>query len=287
MGFQSKLLESNAWKRIFFEKITEPIHVNLMALAVWVFGNYRAKITFDLVLREYHAFSLLKAADQARNHGIEEITAIEFGVAAGGGLMNIARISKHVTRLTGVRIKVVGFDTGAGMPDPVDFRDHPDLYQKGDFPMDVSRLRAALPADVELVIGELKDTLPKWLESNEGKRPIGYISIDVDYYSSTMEALRVFEGEAASYLPWVVMYFDDIMFDEHNDACGELLAIKEFNARNEKRIIQHPEFITSKRVYKNAPWLKHIYYCHILDHPSRSAVVSTVAPRKIANPYLS
>ena len=39
--------------------------------------------------------------------------------AYGNGLMNMARIAKKVTSLTGVVIDVVGFDTGAGLPQAV------------------------------------------------------------------------------------------------------------------------------------------------------------------------
>ena len=286
MSFLGKFRQRGAGSRLFFEKITEPVHVNLMALVVQLFGSFRSKVTFDLVLREYHAYSLLKAADQARECGIEEITAVEFGVAAGTGLINISNLSKKVTDATGVRIKVVGFDTGKGMPAPLDYRDHPDLYQKGDFPMDFERLRKALPSDVELVLGELKETLPGWLKQNEGRQPIGYVSVDVDYYSSTVDALKILEGSAASYLPFVVMYFDDIMFDQHNDACGELLAIHEFNKAKSNRLIQRPAFIQSKRVYKNAPWLKHIFYCHVLDHSHRACNNREAAPRRLDNPFL-
>src|SRR5262249_23563304 len=157
-------------------------------LAVLLFGTFRLKVTFDLVLREWHAFSLLKAADQAKDCGIEEFTALEFGVAHGNGLKNIVSLAQRVTRTTGVRIKVVGFDSGTGMPDPIDYRDHPNMYHRGEFPMDYPRLRAALPTEAELVIGEVKDTLGAWLRENEGKRPIGFVSVDLDYYSSTAEA---------------------------------------------------------------------------------------------------
>ena len=48
--------------------------------------------------------------------GLESITAIEFGVAAGAGLLNICEIAKNLTKETGVKFKIYGFDTGAGMP---------------------------------------------------------------------------------------------------------------------------------------------------------------------------
>ncbi len=87
-------------------------------------------------------------------------TAIEFGVANGAGLMNMAEIAGRVTKATGVDIKLVGFDSGSGMPPPLDYRDHPDIYRQGDFPMqDYEQLRCKLPANSQLIIGDISKLL--------------------------------------------------------------------------------------------------------------------------------
>lgn len=39
------------WGRIMRERLTEPIHLNFAALLVSVFGGFRSKVDFDLVLR--------------------------------------------------------------------------------------------------------------------------------------------------------------------------------------------------------------------------------------------
>src|SRR6478735_5570445 len=106
MGFERKLVERHIWRRLFFEKLTEPIHVNLLALGMMLVGTYRMRVLFDLVLRECHAYGVLRAADLAKESGIEEFTAIEFGVATGAGLLNMAHIARKVTKITGVRINV-------------------------------------------------------------------------------------------------------------------------------------------------------------------------------------
>ena len=41
--------------------------------------------------------------------------------------------------------QIFGFDTGLGMPDPIDYRDHPELYKAGDFKMDQENLKKILP----------------------------------------------------------------------------------------------------------------------------------------------
>jgi hypothetical protein len=59
--------------------------------------------------------------------------------------------------------------------------------------------------------------------------PVGFVAFDLDYYSSTTVAFRVFEKE---HLPRVHCYFDDTIWPEsayHNEYIGELCAIREFN----------------------------------------------------------
>jgi len=40
--------------------------------------------------------------------------------------------------------------------------------------------------------------------------PVGFVAFDLDYYSSTKSALSIFEGSAATHLPRVHCYFDDV-----------------------------------------------------------------------------
>ena len=285
MSYWKKITQPAIREKIFYERLVEPLHLNLLSLAVMAFGSFRQKVNFDLVLRHPFAFSLLKAADLAKQHGIQEIQALEFGVATGGGIMNMASIAARVTEETGVRFTLTGFDTGKGLPKPIDYRDHPDLYGPGDFPMDFVKLQAALPANVKLVIGELADTVPAWLQANAGGAPIGFASVDVDYYSSTVDALKIFEGPATNYLPLVAIYLDDIHFDIHNSWCGELLAVNEFNGRNPLRKIEHHAMIRRRRVFKNAPWLEQIFYLHVLDHPVRARIDESRTVAQLHNPY--
>jgi len=152
MSLYKKLSEPLIWKRIFYERLTEPLHLNFISLFVAAFGSYPLKVEFDLVLRAQYAFGVLSAAKRALQYGIKEITVIEFGVSSGAGLLNMSSLSEHAERATGVKIRVAGFDSGAGMPAPLDFRDHPDMYVRGDFPMDFAKLRQKLPARTSLII---------------------------------------------------------------------------------------------------------------------------------------
>src|SRR5579884_3449641 len=180
------------WGRVARERLTEPLHLNLISAGVWAFGSYTQKIDWDLIYKQQYAYGVLKAAQLARFRGIDRVSLIEVGVASGAGLLNLAEIAANVGRELGVTFRIIGFDTGNGMPPARDYRDHPEYYHEGDFSMDVEALRMRLPDSTRLVLGELEDTVPPFLESLSHDEPIGFVSVDVDYYSSTVSALKLF-----------------------------------------------------------------------------------------------
>jgi hypothetical protein len=281
-----KRLRDTLYNPYFGDKLVEPLHLRLLGLGVRLFGNLRMKIIFDQVPKQSYAFGMMRAADFARDQGASEVIAIEFGVAAGRGLMNLADLGRRIGAETGVRFHVYGLDGGAGMPPPRDYRDHPDLYQAGDFPMfDSAKLQRSLPPNAQLLLGDLGENAKKVVASASRERPIGFVAFDVDYYYSTMDALRVFDGDARCYLPAVVLYFDDTLHWMHNQWTGELLAINDFNDAHEWRKIDRPYYIVNSRLYRNAHWLDQIYTLHVLDHPVRHDP-PPAEQRILANPYL-
>lgn len=288
MGLLSALIRRrDIWKRILVERLTEPLHLNLLSLPVLALGTTRAKIAFDLLVRQQHAYGLLRAADQAKARGLGRVTVIELGVGSGTGLLNLCDLGQRVTRATGVEFEVFGFDTGRGMPPPRDYRDHPELYREGYFPMDQCRLAARLPANARLVFGSLAETVPAFVESALGESaPLGFATLDVDYYCSSKDALRLFLGRPACYLPVVPIYVDDLHHDSHNPFCGELLAISEFNAEHTLRKISPDRFLPFHRVIKHAEWLAHMHKLDVLDHPERNRLEQPEAVIVHRNPYL-
>ncbi len=285
----SKLRRRHIWRRIALERLTEPLHLNLISLLVAGFGSLRARVAFDLVLRQHHAFGLLKAADFARASGLRAVTAVEFGVANGAGLLNMCEIGRRVTAVTGVRFEVVGFDTGSGMPAPGDYRDHPEYYAAGDFPADRLALDAKLPPNARVVYGDVAGTVPDFLAGVSAAAPIGFVSLDLDYYRSSRTALHLLEhADVSKYLPIVVMYLDDIAFTGHNEWCGELLAVAEFNLENQRRKIAKYGFLRTQRVFKNPAWIEHMFTLHVLDHPARQPGYEDASRGRIVldNPYL-
>lgn len=283
---RSKLAKRRVWRRIFFERLTEPLHLNVLSVLVLAFGSYRSKIAWDLVVRQQYAFGALEAADAARANGLSAVTLIEVGVASGGGLVNLATIAERVSAATGVHCEVHGFDSGTGMPPPVDYRDHPDLYGQGDFEMDADALRAVLPPGTELHLGPLSATIPGFLERVTPSAPIGFVALDVDYWSSTAQALELLKGRPQQYLPRTVVYVDDIALDEHNSAAGARLALAEFNQATPLRRLEEHPFLANRRIFRRPAWIKQTMFLHVLDHPRRSESSPSAARRYMENPYL-
>jgi len=286
MGFIKKLKHKYIWKRIFYERLTEPLHLNIISIFVYLFGSYKLKSDFDLILRPQHAFSLFKVAEIAANEGKNRATIIEFGVANGAGLYNIQNIAEKVTKHTGIKFDIYGFDTGEGMPPPSSFKDHPDLYSEGDFPMDFKNLQNSLNENTKLIIGKINKTLPEFMNQSFEESPISFISIDVDYYSSTIEALDILKMQSNQYLSKVVLYLDDLEDDSHNSWCGELAAINEFSDNSKFRKIEKHAFLRSNRIFKNAKWIDHIFYAHILDHEIRNKIFIKKNKTILENPLI-
>ncbi len=282
----AKLKHSYIWKRIALERLTEPLHLNILSLFIMAFGSWRSKVAFDLIMRPHNAFCILDAAKRCNHYGIKKMAICEFGVAGGAGLVNMAIIAKTVSKITGVDIRVFGFDTGEGMPwSPVDYRDHPEHYSVGNFKMDVEKLKANLPDNTELVLGEAAKTIPAFLSRMEIENYcVGYIVVDVDYYTSTVDVLTLFDGKPILYLPLVNIYLDDIGDPTHHPSAGELLAVEEFNNTRPLRKIYTDPFLENRRVFRRANWIKHIRYLYVLDHAVTTTV--TLETRNLGNPYL-
>ena len=151
-------------------------------------------------LRAHFAWGLLSAAHLAQRLEIRRISVIEFGVAGGNGLVALEQVAKDIEPLYRIGIDVYGFDTGVGLPKPADYRDLPNLYRESGFRMDEVKLRARLTG-ARLILGDVNETIGPFLASRPA--PVGFVSVDVDLYSSTMSALKLFDGETVALLPRV------------------------------------------------------------------------------------
>jgi hypothetical protein len=162
---------------------------------------------------------------------------------------------------------VFGFDLGAGLPTAVDYRDIPQVWEEGFYPMDQDKLRARLK-NASLVIGEVEQTVPAFVAEADFP-PIGFVSFDLDYYSSTKSAFKLFSGSFETRLPRVYCYFDDLMWPDlacHNEYIGELCAIREYNLEHDSQKIC-PIYGLRYRLPHFPEWTELIYVQHDFKHP--------------------
>ena len=213
--------------------------------------------------RPHYHWGTLCGAFLAGNLGMPRMSVIEFGVAGGNGLLDLESIAAEVERLSGVTIDVYGFDTGHGLPRPKDHRDLPQLWREGQYGMDVGALQKRLTR-AKLILGPVSKTVPTFIDA--GPAPVGFVVFDLDYYSSTIDAFRLFNAEAALILPRVTCYFDDVMGFSYGDFNGERLAISDFNGASATRKFSK---IYGLRYLLNMDekWTEMMQMLHAFDHP--------------------
>jgi hypothetical protein len=193
---------------------------------------------------------------------------IEFGVADGGGLLNMIELASTIERETGIYFRVVGFDSGTGLPAIDGYKDHPEIWNPGDFTMqNRGRLESKIAGKADIIWGDIANTVSGFLSTIEPSAPIAFVSVDVDIYSATVSAMRCFDGPSNRYLPAVSMYFDDVSFFFANRWAGELAAIAEFNDAHELRKIDLDRSLSTRPLRES--WHSKMYVLHVLDHDDR------------------
>lgn len=244
--------------------------------------NFAFQLRLDLngIERSHYAYCLWHAAREAKRLKIKRISAIEFGVAQGNGLIILEKIAEQITKLTSVKIDIYGFDLGEGLPQPKDYRDLSFIWQKGFFKMNKKMLKEKLKRTT-LILGDVEKTVPPLIKKSIA--PIGFIAFDLDYYSSTVSALKIFEASNNMLLPRIFCYFDDIIGGEeelYSEYTGELLAIKEFNDNHKYKKLDVIHGLVHKRAIKNDPWYDQIYILHNFRHPKYNDYVFSLKNRQ-------
>jgi hypothetical protein len=226
-------------------------------------GSFHLRYCFDAFPKKGYAYGLTQAVSLAKNLGHKRVAALEFGVAGGNGLVALEQLARMLEAERGVEVSVFGFDTGVGLPSTGnDYRDLPYHWQQGFYRMDVEKLRRRL-TKAQLILGDVRDTVAPFI-SQLGDMPIGFVSFDLDYYSSTAAALRLFDAAAPTQmLPRLFVYFDDVIgaSDElYNEYTGQLLAIREFNAAHENMKLAQIRHL-------RRPYALNMYCLHQFAHP--------------------
>jgi hypothetical protein len=131
--------------------------------------------------------------------------------------------------------------------------------------------------------GPVEKTVPEFIASRPA--PVAFISFDLDYYSSTMQAFSIFEATHNILLPRIYCYFDDILGHIYSDFTGERLAIREFNAAHPMRKISPiyglKHFLP--KPYDQQEWGEMVYLAHFFDHRLYSAHDGLVTPDRYRN----
>lgn len=262
--FLEKLI-LNSWplRRVAGKKIIKKLQI----------GSYEWRLRMGTIDRPYYGYCVYNAALLAKKLKYNRISVIEFGVYKGKGLLNLEYHAQEISKLLGIDIDIYGFDTGEGLPDPLDYRDLPYHWEKGFFKMDVPKLKSQLRKS-KLILGNVKDTSKDFF-AKYNPAPIGAVLYDFDFYSSTVEALNMLEAGEKYYLPRIFCYFDDTMGNElelYNDYTGQRLAINEFNLAHKEIKLGVPYYLSGKKFIEN--WYYQIWIGHFFKHSRYNEFVS-------------
>jgi hypothetical protein len=196
------------------------------------------------------------------------MSVIEFGCGGGNGLLNAEWHIREAMKLFPIEIELYGFDLGAGLPQPSDYRDMPYYFRYGLYPMDRASLEKRLTR-AKLVIGDVKDTCETFFDDYQ-PAPVGCVFHDLDFYSSARAALKLHDADSDHFLPRVFMYFDDVIGNNGTWLCsdftGERLAIQEFNQNHNTKKISKDFYLPMKS--------EHMYVYHDFAHPKYNEFVA-------------
>lgn len=165
-------------------------------------------------------------------HGV----VIDGGINAGCSLMTFAQLSAIFEPINYTR-RIIGFDTFTGIPD-LDPKDEnpgktsphvcPGGFSAVGYDEDIRRAVEIFDTNrglghipkVELVVGDVRETMPRYLEENPHIL-VAVLHLDMDVYSATKVAIETFYPR----MPKGAM----IIFDEINQPGypGETLAVQE------------------------------------------------------------
>jgi hypothetical protein len=230
------------------------------------FAAQLTQILRELPSHPHYAWGSLQGASLAKALGLNRISVIEFGVAGGQGLLALERISLKLEQMYGIAVDVYGFDAGSGLPQLKDYRDLPNLWTQGYYPMDQDELQRHLQK-AQLIIGDVKETVSTFVLSKPA--PVAFVSFDLDLYSSTTAALSLLEADHSVLQPRIQCHFDDILGFTAGDYNGERLAIHEFNQSHAmvkvSQIYGLKYFLPEP--FAREMWTEMVFMAHIFDHP--------------------
>lgn len=170
----------------------------------------------------------------------------EFGTGSGNTLQRaIPMLKRYPTA------HVVLFDSFKGLPPPKGEHDAHVTWESGDFAFPRSYIEGVLQKNrlplsrVRFVEGFFEESLTQELAASLQETPPSFVTLDLDYYSSTKAALDFLAPLMSS---GCGVFFDDLWsFDGHPEY-GQLRALNEFNSSNRRGQLV-PNTIFNDRIY--------------------------------------
>ncbi len=186
--------------------------------------------------RPHYESLIYETSKNAIKLGFNEISVVELGVAGGNGIKSILKYKRKIEKILDIKINIIGFDTGTGLPNSDLKEDLPYFWKQGDYTNINLKDLEKEDSSIKIYEGNISSTIDKYILENKIK--IGLIFFDLDLYSSTKLFLDKIPAlsEKKLLLPRVFCYFDDLFVADYtlNDINGEPLAIKEFNNQFKK-----------------------------------------------------
>ncbi len=254
-------------KKLFLSPLPIRIYLLQNLMRKFKLATFEQRLKYDALLYPAYAYGMYCAALQAKSLGLKKISAIEFGVATGNGLIAMESHATEIYNSTGIEFEIYGFDTGEGLPKPTDYKDQSYFWSETSYTMNQKKLEDNLSFS-NLVIGEIKSTIQKFMKDSL-TYPIGFIAFDLDYYSSTLESFKIFKISDNLLLPRVECYMDDISSTEllvASEGTGVLKAISDFNQSEEKqKKIFKKEGVSHLRSIPSS-WNEKAYVFHSFNH---------------------
>ncbi len=195
---------------------------------------------FDLIKngtipRANYALGILMAAHQAKELNYKKISIIELGCWNLEGLIDIENYIHDIKKFIDIDFNVYGFELGTGhIVEETDPRNRLYELSGGNYAFKKKDNLKKLTFS-KLILGDVKDTVPKFLEEGHlDDAPLGFIIFDLGFYSSAKNALQLLKSDSKRYLPRSIIYSDNNYFVLKNEA--DKAAFAEFNLEGGKTI---------------------------------------------------
>lgn len=255
-----KLLQKSLFKlySLFFKKNK--------TIGLWIANHLKdinpkkrleIKYQWKSLPKPQYFLGLKRALDLAKKQNITRFSIIEFGVAEGNGILILESYVKALlcgTNNGNFEIKVFGFDTFEGLPEP-GVQDA-KFWKKGDYPSNKELLESLLDSEItSLFKGFFNKSIPL-VRQNLLDYPPLFISVDCDLYQSTKDVMNEIKQVLPNASYW---YFDDTRLNFCSEKVGERLAIKEFNEEQNKFELIPDYYANAEPVPAHMPHVK-LYY---------------------------